>query len=241
MSEYIFNMSSKPKVSLIPWDAESDGHIKALTSQREECRWHQEKVGVEWKEQQLKGEKCIYWIVIPTDDSEQREIKAHLDPAKGNEELSDTATSINGVPRNATRQTFIPVGHISLDPKNSDADKLELNLPPANVLWIKSFFVSHSFQGQGIGRAAMDEVEDMATQPPLSAKTLMLDTVQKDDQVSLGFAEEFFGDTSKVVNEAWYRRRGYELIKTVQNYYRVADKTGKVWDAKTVFMRKDIS
>jgi hypothetical protein len=36
----------------------------------------------------------------------------------------------------------------------------------------------------GIGRAAMDEVEAMAVREPLLAKTLMLDTVQKDDQRS---------------------------------------------------------
>lgn len=42
-------------------------------------------------------------------------------------------------------------------------------------------------------------------------------------------------------NEEWYSRRGYRLIKTVQNYYEVADKYGKIWDIKTVFMRKDIA
>jgi hypothetical protein len=40
-------------------------------------------------------------------------------------------------------------------------------------------------------------------------------------------------------HKEWYARRGYRLIKTVQNYYHVGDKNGKVWDTKTVFMRKE--
>lgn len=75
--------------------------------------------------------------------SKDQEVPTNKSSNQGNEELSDTATSINGVPRNATWQIFIPVGHISLDPKNSDADKLELNLPPANVLWIKKIGRAH--------------------------------------------------------------------------------------------------
>ena len=45
----------------------------------------------------------------------------------------------------------------------------------------------------------------------------------------------------QATNEEWYARRGYQVIKTVQDYYRVSDKNGKVWDTKTVFMRKDIA
>jgi hypothetical protein len=105
----------------------------------------------------------------------------------------------------------------------------------------------------------MDEVESMAVREPLQAKTLMLDTVQKDDQKREEFAIATYGGVPKVsellkieifdqvthymqtTNEEWYSRRGYRLIKTMQNYYRVTDKNGKVWDTKTVFMRKDIA
>lgn len=104
----------------------------------------------------------------------------------------------------------------------------------------------------------MDQVEDMAVREPLLAKTLMLDTMQKDDQKREDFALDQFGAIPKVrgvvpleiaqfthflqvTNEEWYARRGYRLIKTIQNHYKPVAKNGSIWDIKTVFMRKDIA
>ncbi|CAG8939415.1 unnamed protein product [Penicillium salamii] len=207
-----------PKLVLIPWDAESQAHRDWLVRQRVECGWHKEQVETKWKDQQLKGQKCIFWI----------------------EKLEDTASTLNAVPRQPTNESFFPVGHISLDSYNPAIEKLNLDIPSEGVFWIKTFFVSHKIQGQGIGRAAMDLVEDMAVREPLLAKTLMLDTVQKDDQMREDFAIATFGSVPKSSNQDWYDRRGYRLIETIQNFYGVADSTGKVWDTKTVFMRKDI-
>ncbi|KAJ5236744.1 hypothetical protein N7489_006835 [Penicillium chrysogenum] len=252
-------MGPSSKVTLFPWDPNSDLHLKRLVSQRVECSWHQEEVEPKWKKQQLKGEKCIYWIVSPVESYSVIFNTTHelnmltfcekvmpLDESqaispKEDEMLQDTATTINAVPRQPTKESFIPIGHISLDSKNPDAEHIELHLPAENVFWIKSFYVRQSIQGQGIGRAAMDEVEAMAVREPLLAKTLMLDTVQKDDQKREEFANATYGGVPKSTNEEWYARRGYRLIKTVQNYYHVGDKNGKVWDTKTVFMRKDIA
>ncbi|KGO78252.1 Acyl-CoA N-acyltransferase [Penicillium italicum] len=214
-------MGSTLKVELFPWDPTSDVHLKCLISQRVECNWDQGKVETKWKKQQLKGEKCIYWIET--------------------EKLQDTATTINAVPRQPTKNSFIPIGHISLDSKNPDVEHIELDLPAVNTFWIKTFYIRRSIQGCGIGRAAMDEVEAMAVREPLLAKILMLDTVQKDDQKREEFANVTYGGIPKTINQEWYARRGYRLIKTAQDYYRDPDKNGKVWDTRTVFMRKDIA
>ncbi|KAJ5861428.1 uncharacterized protein N7529_008738 [Penicillium soppii] len=225
------------KVTLIPWDADSEVHREWLVKQRVECSWHQDKVQTKWKIQQQKGEKCIFWIVLPSDESQAR-----ADVGKEEKEtLEDTATTIYAVPRQPTKERFVPIGHISLDAKDPESEKIDLDIPSEGVFWIKTFYVSQSVQGQGIGRAAMDEVEAMAVREPLSAKILMLDTVQKDDQKREEFAIATFGSVPKSTNEEWYTRRGYQVIKTVQNYYGVADRNGKVWDTKTVFMRKDIA
>lgn len=56
-------MGSSSKVTLFPWDPSSDIHLKCLVSQRVECGWDMGKVETKWKKQQLKGEKCVYWIV----------------------------------------------------------------------------------------------------------------------------------------------------------------------------------
>ncbi|KAJ5209020.1 hypothetical protein N7449_003399 [Penicillium cf. viridicatum] len=227
-------MGSSSKVTLFPWDPSSDVHLKRLVSQRVECGWDKGKVETKWKKQQLKGEKCIYWIVLPSDDSQA------MSP-KNDAMLQDTATTINAVSRQPTKESFIPIGHISLDSKNPDAEHIELNLPAENVFWIKTFYIRRSIQSQGIGRAAMDEVESMAVREPLLAKILMLDTVQKDDQKREDFAKVTYGGIPKTTNEEWYDRRGYRLIKTVKDYYRDPDRNGKVWDTRTVFMRKDIA
>lgn len=56
-------MTSKTKVTLIPWDPQSLTHRQCLIRQRDECGWDQDKVEGIWKELQTKGYKCIYWIV----------------------------------------------------------------------------------------------------------------------------------------------------------------------------------
>jgi GNAT superfamily N-acetyltransferase len=114
------------------------------------------------------------------------------------ETLEDTATTIYAVPRQPTKERFVPIGHISLDAKDPESEKIDLDIPSEGVFWIKTFYVSQSVQGQGIGRAAMDEVEAMAVREPLSAKILMLDTVQKDDQKREEFAIATFGSVPKV-------------------------------------------
>ncbi|KAJ5719844.1 hypothetical protein N7493_006722 [Penicillium malachiteum] len=213
-------MSSKSNVLLIPWDPESIVHRQILLKQRIECSWHQEKVEGQWRELQRTGGKCIYWIADET--------------------IQDTATSINAVAREPSQAVFTPIGHISLDSVNPEAKGVELGIPSSGAFWIKTFYVTQCLQSQGIGRAAMDQVEEMAIREPLNAKTLLLDTVEKDDQMREDFAIISYGAVPKVPNEVWYGRRGYRLIKTVLNFYNIHDKNGKIWDTKTVFMRKDI-
>lgn len=114
------------------------------------------------------------------------------------DKLSDTAQSINAVPRRASHQAFIPIGHISIDSLNPEANHLNLGIPLSGVFWIKTFYVSHTVQGQGIGRAAMDEAEKIAAREPLNAQTLMLDTVERNDQVREEFALATYGSLPKV-------------------------------------------
>jgi hypothetical protein len=137
------------------------------------------------------------------------------------EKLQDTATTINTVPRQPTKESFIPIGHISLDSRNVEAEHIDLALPSENIFWIKTFYIRHHIQGQGIGRAAMDEVESMAVREPLNAKVLMLDTVQKDDQKREEFANATYGGVPKVSKSC--------VCKTFcpgTDYHRVQTKNG---------------
>jgi GNAT superfamily N-acetyltransferase len=112
--------------------------------------------------------------------------------------LRDSADSINGVPRKPSQETFVPIGHISLDSKNKEAEMVGLEIPSEGVFWIKSFFILQAMQGQGTGRAAMDAVEDMACREPLCARSLMLDTVTSKHQMREDFAMSTYGAIPKV-------------------------------------------
>lgn len=92
----------------------------------------------------------------------------------------------------------MPIGHISLDTVSSGIDHLELDVPSQGVIWIKTLYVSQALQSGGLGRAAMDALENMATSAPLSARTLMLDTMHKNDQLRPDFAMWFYGEVPTV-------------------------------------------
>jgi len=78
-----------------------------------------------------------------------------------------------------------------------------LEIPSERVFWVKSLFILKSFQGQGIGGAAMDAVEDIAAREPLRAKSLMLDTVVKEHQIREDFAISCYGAVPKVCTYIW--------------------------------------
>lgn len=56
-------MAPKIQVTLVPWDPQSLTHRQCLIKQRDECGWDQDKVEGLWKDLQIEGYKCIYWIV----------------------------------------------------------------------------------------------------------------------------------------------------------------------------------
>ncbi|SPO02017.1 uncharacterized protein DNG_04690 [Cephalotrichum gorgonifer] len=51
------------KVELLPWDPTSESQYQRLYDQRVACGWHEDEIS-EWKDQQLKETKTLYWIVL---------------------------------------------------------------------------------------------------------------------------------------------------------------------------------
>ncbi|KAG4278924.1 uncharacterized protein LW94_8973 [Fusarium fujikuroi] len=149
--------------------------------------------------------------------------------------LVDTAESLRAKPRKPTHTKFYPVGHISLDDRNEKTGNFVLDLPKEGVYWIKTFYVSKALRSKGIGRAAMDIVESMAIEEPLCAKTLALDTAEKEMQKKL--YREKNGKELGSTNQDWYERRGYRLIHMQPGHY-LDDEEPPV-DA--VFLRRDIA
>ncbi|KAK1961814.1 hypothetical protein LY78DRAFT_661791 [Colletotrichum sublineola] len=233
---------SATRVTLIPWDPESADHVTRMLDQRIECGWDSDMVP-SWQAYQRSGFKCIYWIAFTSEDPDRdAKLAKHVSEyPKETEPIVDTAQSIFAVSRKPTGTPFHPVGHISLDVDNPRAEPLDLPIPKENVFWIKSLYVSFALQSSGIGRAAMDMVEAMAAGAPLCARTLMLDTLSKEDQLRKESAVVDQVQMPATPTQAWYERRGYKLIRTVNNFYGypATDPDGNPVVRRTVFLRKD--
>lgn len=120
------------------------------------------------------------------------------------EELLDSSKTLLGKPRVSTDAKFLPVGHVALDTHISDyAEKVKLDLPRSDAYWVKSLYVSYRLQGLGVGGAAMNIAERVATEEPLNARHLLLDTVHQEDQANEEFAVAVYGGAFKV--DAWYQ------------------------------------
>lgn len=98
------------------------------------------------------------------------------------EPLLDTAVSFGGKPRAipAPQRSFVPIGHICLGQMSAAYEKYGLANGPG-VYWISNFYVSRALQGRGLGRAAMDTIENVAVSEPLCAKVLGLNAINKVD------------------------------------------------------------
>ncbi|KAH6684843.1 hypothetical protein F5X68DRAFT_20690 [Plectosphaerella plurivora] len=232
----VFRAPSSTGVALIPWDPTSEDHIQRLIEQRIECGWHEDMPAVYWKKLQLQGTKCIYWVVPqPVEVGAAEKLEAQMTP-KQRVPLLDTCTTLRGQSLTPSKQPFIPVGHIALDMTHPAADALGFKKPTEGVIWIKSLFVLESLQSNGLARAAMDTLEAMLASEPLCAKTLLLDTMQKDDQIKL--------KAPKLTTQAWYERRGYRVIHVDPGFYNDTEvpeaKEFEGFVARTVFMQLDM-
>lgn len=98
--------------------------------------------------------------------------------------LFDTATTFGGSSRQPTNNPFIPVGHISLDSSYEEPEKVANDNLGEGVYWISTFYISKALQKYGLGRAAMDFVEEMAVNEPLNAKTLGLSTAISEPELN---------------------------------------------------------
>ncbi|OAA66667.1 Acyl-CoA N-acyltransferase [Niveomyces insectorum RCEF 264] len=203
-------------VNLIPWDFESPQHAERLIEQRVCCGYNADKVAGAWRDAQRAGSSCLYWITLQGDDEPQRLLLEEYFAAYPQEAkpLTDTSAAVRGAARHPSHAPFYPIGHIGLDAARPAAAGFGLNLPATGNFWLTNFFISPPLQGRGLGRATMDRIEAMAVEPPLTARTLALDTMLGDDQQQDEVSLAYFGRLPTVINQRWYERRGYVVIKT---------------------------
>ncbi|ESZ98758.1 hypothetical protein SBOR_0864 [Sclerotinia borealis F-4128] len=237
--------SSKPQIVLIPWDPTSPEHVARLVQQRIACGWDHEAVE-SWRKTQESGKLNNQWIVLSDSDPEKdAKVLKHTEMyPQESEPLVDSAPSFGGKPRDipSPQRTFTPIGHICLGLPSEKYLTLGYIPKTEGFYWISNFYISRALQGTGLGKIAMDTVENLAISNPLYAKTLGLNAINKVDPER----EEKYKVLDLVIppfsNQEWYERRGYQAYKTVENLFgpRV-DSTGKSWYWGSVFLKKEIS
>jgi len=233
--------SAKSSVILIPWDHESPEHVKRLYDQRKACGWNSKFVEDKWRHLQREGKIAIHWIVLADDDPQKvTKLQTHITAYPYEAvPLSDSCRSLDGKPRDIPQppRTFFPVGHISLD---SQYDDPELADPNRGVYYVSTLYISNALQGSGLGRAAMDVVEVMATEPPFNGKALALGTLAREHAIS-EFWVKVHIPPFKVCHQDWYARRGYEVVKYKDDAIVDTDPTGQIRSFRGVYMKKLIS
>ncbi|KAI2473036.1 hypothetical protein F4781DRAFT_259651 [Annulohypoxylon bovei var. microspora] len=198
---------------------------------------------IEWVDAAKKGEKTLYWAVF-SDTVPDREalIKKHIEAyPKESTPLRETAAEIRLVPRQPTMAEFTPIGHVAVAIHEPEED-VKLGLPPTGAVWIHGLYISRALHGGGFGAGTMSKIETLATQSPMNAKIMALDTLSKAMQTDPEKRELMYGEggipAPSVTNEDWYVRLGYEVFKREDNVFVSLVKGGVSLPINLVYMRK---
>ncbi|KAK8055612.1 hypothetical protein PG993_000839 [Apiospora rasikravindrae] len=238
----------KPAIILVPWDPDSPDHVERMRLQRVACGWKQD--GAEsWRPLQREGKIGLHWIVLdPSHPETASRLAAHKAQFPGEAApLRDSSRSILGRPHTVHPDiaaavtggnSFVPVGHISLDGWHADPS---LHTSAANGVYsLTTFYVSQAMQGVGIGGAAVAECERMAKED-FGANTMTLDTISNEDVAADSPRRIALNrPIQKVTNQDWYMRRGYEVYQRRPNSWFDTDATGKQWWCTAVCLRKSL-
>ncbi|CZR53881.1 uncharacterized protein PAC_03763 [Phialocephala subalpina] len=230
---------ARAKVNLIAWDPESPAHVERMFQQRVACGWNETYVK-KWRGVQREGKMTLQWVVLSDNDPEKETKLAQHQLKYPREALPiiDTATALGGKPRTPSSQSFIPVGHISLDAESPNPDQADAE---KGLYCITTFYISRAIQRGGLGRAAMDTIESEAVNEPLCAKVLSLDTLAKESTNRNEMLAELGIDLESLSNQDWYERRGYKVWRYVEGHIQHRDRNGKVWPLDGVFMKKTVA
>ncbi|GKT45521.1 uncharacterized protein ColSpa_05702 [Colletotrichum spaethianum] len=124
---------------------------------------------------------------------------------------------------------------------------MRLELPADVVFWVTSLYISWAIQEGGLGRSAMQKLENLAIELPFEARVLTLDTPTKEFQLSPEFIKMSYSDSGwevpKVLRstQEWYERQGYAVFHRDDEAYPWTHPTsGQVHKLPLVFMRKDV-
>ncbi|KAI1481625.1 hypothetical protein K445DRAFT_313817 [Daldinia sp. EC12] len=233
------------KVELLPWDHLSPDHVQRMYDQRVACGWRADEVQ-SWIESAKKGGKIFYWVLLSDTLPDRGKVLEQHTSAYPKEAhpLKDTAAEIRLVPRQPTNVEFIPIGHVALDVHEPEED-VELGLPATGTVWVHQLYISRALHGGGFGAGAMSKIEALATQSPMNAKIVALDTLSKEMQTEPEIRDLLYGKGGVplpvVSNEEWYISQGYEVLKRHKNAWVWSPREGIDVPVNIVYMKKSVA
>lgn len=103
-------------------------------------------------------------------------------------------------------------------------------------------------QAGGFGRGAMAEIERLSQLPPHNATAMILDTMQKEFQLSETFMRLTYDvkglerPENPRTNQEWYARQGYEVVPLDEDevYSWKEPISGEVADIPIVYLKKTL-
>lgn len=233
------------KLSLVPINLNDPDQHAEFKQQRVVCGWDYSDEALQmFIEKQDKKLKSLFWIMI------QQKVQVNGKQENGDlvsvtQDANGHAADGNAVSPSATLFT-IRAGHISLDSYTEPADP-EVALEDRSIMTVQTFFILPEYRTGGVGRAAMNLVEVLATQEPYGSPhchTLALTTVSK-KHIEID-APEWRGvwkraglDVPPFSNEIWYEKLGYVYWKEETRYNAVA-LDGSSLHLIASFMRKKL-
>lgn len=71
---------------------------------------------------------------------------------------------------------------------------MKLGLPPTGTVWIHQLYISRALHRGGFGAGTMSKIETLATQSPMNANIMALDTISKEMQTVPAFRDVLYGE-----------------------------------------------
>ncbi|SCV68406.1 BQ2448_527 [Microbotryum intermedium] len=238
-------------VHLVKFDPDSELHVAELRRQRIICGWNEDLVEG-WCNKARQGLKGLVWIMRSSTPAAQAYFAAKPLPELEKLNLTNDADARGPPP---ISEDFRPIGHASLliptayaifFPKDWEdmLDDETLASKKLGYITFTSFFLLLSQQGLGLGSLVMDLLEAMARTPEYGAKYITLTTLDGDLARDPEWWERTVGlafDPTKRINEDWYARRGYEVMrKNVPRYPELHKKTSERITLNAVYMGKKL-
>jgi len=235
----------------IPWDPTSEQQFERLRQQRASCGWGVENVS-NWRDQQLAGQRVIFWLVSsirsslyhaiqltlrikvlkPVHPCHDALLSGHiLQFPQESEALSDTGSDVFPF-RRERQKTFMPIGHVSMDfPPTGISD------PARGRVGATSLYLSPAIRGLEFGRQVFELMRTVAGR---FARYAVIDVPVRESQEAVERFEKFGDGRPEFSLVDWYENIGLKRLNGTKRFVDETDSDGRIWKVELVGMEWDL-